>query len=225
LTANQDGVGSTFNAAAPVSQSFNITQGAAVIKAATNFVATLTAANQVTFGWTDNSNGETAYKINRKIGNATATQPVTTGAFNGVGSAVLNGTLTRGIYTFSTTVYNGNTAGPVSNTSVIDLSVTPRAITGFTATAGAKSVTLVWNGANNVTSYTVQTRTVTTQRVRGRTVTTYGNWTNVSTAIAPNATSYTATGLTTGSVRQFQISATNPAGTTANVTTGNVTVK
>jgi uncharacterized repeat protein (TIGR02543 family) len=162
----------------------------------TTLVAKAASATQVNLTWVDKSTNETGFSIERRLG--------TTGAWAEVG------TVGAGIKAYSDTTTDPNTSygyrvraiadGAVSAYSNIASVKTPIYVATPTdlvaASASATSIALTWtDNADNESGYKIERRksTVTT-------------WTVVATTLA-NVTSFTNTGLTTGTTYIYRVRA------------------
>jgi fibronectin type 3 domain-containing protein len=159
-----------------------------------------TAGNaQVTLNWNGVS-GATSYKVKRSTtsggpytvinGSVTATSYTDTGLTNGT------------TYYYVVSAVNASGEGP--NSAQASATPTagptpPTAPMGLTATAGNQQVALIWNAVSGATSYTVK-----------RSTTSGSGYTNVISGLT--GTSYTNTGLTSGTTYYFVVSASNSAG-------------
>ncbi|MFM2055777.1 MAG: hypothetical protein RLY71_162 [Pseudomonadota bacterium] len=183
-----------------------VTVVAPPISAPSAVTATVASATQVSLNWTDNANNETLFRVQR----ATVTNGVV-GAFAQVGTVTRTGTATTGTgnVTFNdTTAAYGNTyiyqvqaenAGSVSGyVQSAQVSVTVAAPTNLAvAPATTTSARLTW-----VDNGPLETRYVVERSTNGGVT-----WNTLTSRLAANTTSYTATGLTAGTVYTFRVTA------------------
>ncbi len=170
--------------------------------APTNLVATAASSTQINLTWADVTN-ETGYLIERSLDNSTWTQ---------VGTAVKNATnysdtgltaATLYYYRIRATNSTGNGAySAVASTST--LQTAPPAPGGLGATAvSASEIDLSWNDVSNETGYSVE-----------RSPDGSSNWTQLNIN-APNVTTYSDTGLSSGVTYYYRVRAFNLAGNSA----------
>lgn len=110
-------------------------------------------------------------------------------------------------YSYQVIAYNaaGNSA-PSNTVTVRTQAPAPAAPTGVTAVAGApRSIIVSWAAVTNATGFTVQRRVLNARTGR------WGGWNTVAN-LAGTATTFTNTGLTTGSSYSYQVRAVNAAG-------------
>lgn len=198
-----------------VASSAPITVVAPPVLAPAAVTATVASATQVSVTWTDTSANETVFRVQR----ATVTNGVV-GAFAQVGTVARTGGATTGsntAVTFNdTTVVFGNTyayqvqaenanavSGYVQAAAPAALVVgAPTAVTVVSASATSARLTWVDGGP-------LETRYIVDRSTNGGTT-----WTTLTgrNGLAANATTYTATGLSAGTVYTFRITAQRVAG-------------
>ena len=145
--------------------------------------------------------------------NMTATTSTVLTAATTTATAAAN--FTNVDYYFRVAPVNGLSIGTPSTAILISMSIKPSVITSTGFTAGAAlshAVTIAWAKKDNVSGITLSRSQQILTTVRGTTSTSWGPYTTVAT-LAGTATSYLDSTLTTGQVYQYQLAATNPAGT------------
>lgn len=169
--------------------------------------ATAISSTQINLAWTDRSNNETGFKIERATASSgpfslifTTTENVTSYSVTGLNVA------TR--YYFRVSARNG--IGDSAFTSVVNAvtqsaNTVPSAPTNLTATAASSAqINLSWTDtSNSETGFKVERATASS-----------GPFTLVTTTTA-NVTSYAVTGLSTATTYYFRVSSTNTVGTSA----------
>jgi len=199
------------------------TPAGVALLAPTNFTVQLAiyvagaGADSVLLNWTNNSSGQTGYRVQRcSVGACGATSvnwaTVLTLPANAT-SATHTANLTIGTnYRYRVAALNGTVVGPYSAVANMNFGTGPAAATGLAGTPGAVgapfTVNLTWiDNANNNATYDLQ-------RCAGSVATCaagVGAWVTVSATIGANATSYVATLPAAGNYR-FRIRAVNPNG-------------
>ena len=180
--------------------------------APTALAATVNSATSVTLNWTDASNNETSFLVEQSVnggayttaGTVTRTAALRT-ATGGAVSLANVAVAVGNTYVFRVTPYNSTAAGTPASVTV-SMVIPPAS--GLTAVAlNGTSAQLNWlDGGNLETGYRVELSTNNT------------TWTTLTTTAA-NATTYTATGLTTGVLYYFRVTAVNGTVTSTPVTT------
>ncbi len=155
-------------------------------------------AFKVALTWTDNSNNETAFKVQRSSNGGTTWNDLATTGANV--KAYTDGSAARGTtYQYRVQATNPYISSDYSNVATI---LTPPAdITTLHATAATSStVSLAWTDVANEAGFTIQK---------------YGdagtNWVTAGTA-DQGVTTFTATGLAPGKTYQFRIQSQNASG-------------
>ena len=170
----------------------------------TSLSATAISSSQINLTWTDNSSSESGYKIEQSpVDNLHYTEVGIVGpnvtAYNATG---LNGG-TR--YYYRVRAYNANTiSGYSSEKNATTLSNIPVAPSGLTITTlqSAKIVITWTDNSNNETGFKIQRKGAT------------GGYTDLTTTGA-NATQYSDTTVTDGTLYYYRVCATNTAGDSA----------
>nr|WP_233516805.1 glycoside hydrolase family 6 protein [Paenibacillus curdlanolyticus] len=169
--------------------------------------ASLTAVGgnaQVALTWTA-STGATSYNVKRA---ATSGGPYTTVATGVTATSYTNTALTNGT-TYYYVVSAVNSAGESANSAQASATpqtavvTVPAAPASLNATASGTQAALSWTASTGATSYNVK-----------RATTSGGPYTTVATGVT--ATSYTNTGLASGTTYYYVVSAVNSAGESAN---------
>ena len=179
---------------------------AVVPSAPTNLVATAVSSTQINLAWTDTSNNETSFKIERKTGSGgTYSQIATTGTnvvtFNNTGRTAG----TTYFYRVRASNASGNSAytNEASATTPVPDKTAPTAPSGLAATAASSSqINLSWNASTDnvgVSGYRVE-------RCQGTSCT---NFAQIGT---PTATSFNDTGRTAATAYRYRVRATDAAG-------------
>lgn len=163
-------------------------------------VAASTAHTSIKLSWT-NVTGETAYRVDRSIDGENWTTAVTTSANV---TAWTDNTLSPDTnYYYRVRAANASGAGDWSE--VVSCRTLLAPVTGFSASADSQSqVTLRWNDASGEIGYRVERRSGT-------------SWIVVAT-LAPQVTSMSVAGLSSGTSHAFRISAINAGGNSIPVT-------
>jgi len=196
-----------------ISVASNIAEGAG------GLTATAISAASVSLGWTDNSNNETGFQLQRKTGsvcdNAGWTSIVNPAA--NITSYQNNNLSAATIYSYRirATNANGSSAwsGCATATTFAAATVIPAAPSVLTATPGAAGqMVLNWtdNQPNDPASSEVRFQP---QRKSGNVCDNAGWITTASTST--NVTTLTNTGLTTGNTYSWRVQAVNAAGSSA----------
>jgi hypothetical protein len=169
--------------------------------APTNLVATAASGTQINLSWTDNSNNESGFVVQRA--NA-PTGPFVQIGVTGMGIATYMDTALNPNTTYYYEVYATNTAGNSAITNVAYALTPVPPITPSNAQAVAittTSISMTWtDNANNETAYNIF-----------RKMTTASSFAQIAT-LPPNTTSYTDTNLTPGTSYDYHIQASNIAG-------------
>ena len=181
--------------------------------APSNLSATAFSASQINLAWTDNSNNETGFKIERS---ATLSGTYTLIATTAVNATTYNNTgLTANTpYFYKVSAINavGNSAAVPANATTFDTA--PTAPSNLTATAVSTSqINLAWtDNSNNETGFKIE-----------RAAALAGPYTLITTA-ATNATTYSSTGLTANTQYFYRVGAANTIGNSATVTANATTL-
>lgn len=158
--------------------------------------------NSVKISWTDNSDNETGFKIERKTGSGSFTQVGTTSANTVTYSNT--GLSTSTTYTYRVRAYNGSGDSAFSSEISVVPTEAPLAPTNLivTSTSGG-AVTLAWtDNAGNETGFKIERKTGT------------GDYTEVGT-VGANVKTYTNSGLASNTIYLYRVRAYNAAGNSA----------
>jgi hypothetical protein len=182
--------------------------------APTALTATAASATSINLAWTNKATNATAVLVERSPNNTTFTQIASLAA--AVATYADTGLTANTTYSYRVRTQNASGfsaySATASTTTSGSTSGIPTAPTALTATpASTTSINLAWtNTATNATAVLVQ------QSTNGTTFTQIAS-------LAATATTYTATGLTSGTTYSFRVSAQNSAGTSANSNTVAIT--
>ena len=167
--------------------------------------------NQVSLSWTTSS-GATSYNVKRSTtsgGPYTIIAGLTSAAFTD--TTAVNGTTYY--YVVSAVGSCGESANSAQVSATPSAPAGPPAPTGLTATpVGKKKINLSWTASAGATSYTVK-----------RALATGGPYTAIATGVT--ATTYSNTGLTTGTTYYYVISAVNTSGESPNSSEASATAR
>ncbi|HEY0554001.1 MAG TPA: fibronectin type III domain-containing protein, partial [Thermoanaerobaculia bacterium] len=172
--------------------------------APTGLVATLLSSTSVRLNWTDNSNNETQFGIERRLSpSGTFAQIATVGA--NVATYTDNSVLAATAYDYRVRALNGTVGSNYTNVATVTTSQSiPVAPSGLAATVlSSTSVRLNWtDNSNNETGFEIQRRIY--PAAFGSIVT-----------VGANVTTYTDNTVTPGNTYDYQIRANNSAGSSA----------
>jgi parallel beta-helix repeat protein len=171
----------------------------------TNLAATLVTGSSIKLNWTDNSNNETGFMIDRAIGSGNYTTILTTAA--GATSYTDSGLAAGTVFSYRVRARNGDrTWSDPSNTVTISTPVTnvitpPSAPSGLVATASSSSsISLRWTDtSSNETGFAIE------QSNSG------GAFTQVAT-VGAGLTNFTVTGLSAGTQYSYRVRSYNTVG-------------
>jgi hypothetical protein len=198
------GAGSTLEPFSLYADQLSRRLGTSVPTAPSGLAATAVSSSQINLSWTDNSNNETGFRIERKTGSGgTYSQIATVGA--GVTSYNNTGLSAGTTYFYRVRAYNTAGNSSFSNEASATTSGTvPAAPTGLTASAISSSqINLTWtDNANNEVDYRVQ-------RQIGS-----GSFDPIAT-LGANSTSYSDTGVDPATTYTYRVRAWNAAGFSA----------
>ena len=187
--------------------------------APSGLAATAIGPHQINLGWTDTSNNESGFRIQRATGGGAFATIATLGANVTAYSDTTLNTVTT--YSYRVFAYNIIGNSPFSNTATATtpaLPGPPTAPTSLTATlsplsSSAPTVTLKWqDNANNETSFSIQ-RATNAGFSAGLTIFTVG----------ANATTYTDSSVTLNTTYYYHVKAVNSYGSSAFTNTASVT--
>lgn len=128
-------------------------------QAPTGLTAIATSSSQIVLGWTDTSDNETGFKIERKAGHCASTHTWAEIAAKGANTVTFtnNGLKANKTYAYRIRAYNDTGASVYSAcvSAKTGLAGTPPAATGLTATAtSSNKITLKWtDNSNNETGF------------------------------------------------------------------------
>ncbi len=183
----------------------NITAGASAPSAPTNLAANVASATQINLSWTDNSNNETGFKVERSFDGSTGWAEIAALAANTT-TYQNTGLVASTKYYYRVYAYNAGGNSEYSNipnaTTSAGASV-PAAPTNLTATAAsATQINLAWaDKATDETGYKVEWSSNGTS-----------GWTIITTSLGANTTSFQHTGLTAGTTYYYRVYAYNANG-------------
>ena len=183
--------------------------------APSNLTATAASSSQINLSWTDNSNNETGFKVERSPDGSTGWTEIATPTANT--TTYQNTGLTASTtYYYRVRAYNGSGNSGYSNTANATTSGTlPAAPSTLTATAASSSqINLSWtDNSNNETGFKVE------RSPDGST-----GWTEIATPTA-NTTTYQNTGLTASTTYYYRVRAYNGSGNSGYSNTANATTQ
>jgi len=189
------------------------TQVAGTPAAPYGLTAAVVSSTQINLAWTDDSNNETGFKIERKTGSGgTYAQIATTGA--NVASYNSTGLTAGTTYYYRVRAYNASGDTTYTNEANATTSGSPPAApSGLTATSISSSqINLAWtDNANNETGVKVE-----------RKAGSGGTYAQIATT-ASGATSYSSTGLSASTTYYYRVRATNASGDSAYSNEANAT--
>jgi hypothetical protein len=186
--------------------------------APTNLTATASSSTQINLSWTDNSNDETSFKIERAPG-GTSTYTEIASVNAGVTTYQNTGLTASTSYIYRVRAYNSAGYSTYTNTSTATTQAPPATIpvapNNLTATASTSTqINLSWtDNSNNETSFKIE-------RAPGGT-TTYAEIASVSAG----ATTYQNTGLIASTSYIYRVRAYNSAGYSAYTNTSTATTQ
>ncbi|QVL48494.1 MAG: fibronectin type III domain-containing protein [Thiocapsa sp.] len=170
--------------------------------AAPSSLASLGAsASRVNLVWRDNSNNESGFRIERRIG---------TGAWSQIGSVGANvitfastGLRSSTTYNYRVRAHNGSGTSAYSNTVAVRTAA-PAAPSNLAASVASRSrIDLRWrDNSNNETGFRIERRIGT------------GAWSQIAT-VGPNVTGFASTGLRSRTTYGYRVRAYNGIGTSA----------
>lgn len=180
--------------------------------APTGLSASAASSSQINLSWTDNSNNETGFKVERSTGNGSTWSPL---ASVGANTTTYSDTGLPASATYSYRVYAYNSAGNsgYSNTAsatTLAPPAVPNPPTGLSATAASSSqINLKWtDNSNNESGFKIE------RSIDGV------DFTQITT-LGPSVTSYQDTGLSRNTRYYYRVCAYNSAGNSAYSNTAN----
>jgi FtsP/CotA-like multicopper oxidase with cupredoxin domain len=182
----------------------------AIPAAPTNLAATLQAGPQVALSWSDNSNNETGFVIQRSFNGGAFVNLTTVGA--NVRSYTDRPAIT-GSYTYQVAAANGVVLSTFAVSSAVDVLIIPAAPSSLTAALQAgPQISLSWrDNANNETGFQIQ------RSENG------GAFTTLAT-VGANVTTYVDATIATGRSYRYSVAAVNGPALSAYATSGTVVV-
>lgn len=187
---------------------------ATIPAAPSNPSASAVSSTQINFSWTDNSNNETGFRIERSPNNSTWAEITTVGA--NITSYQNTGLTASTLYYYRVRAYNG--AGNSAYTSSVNATTQAPPVTIPTApsnpAASAVSSTQInfsWaDNSNNETGFRIERSPNNS------------TWTEITT-VGSNITSYQNTGLTASTLYYYRVRAYNGAGNSGYTSSVNAT--
>ena len=179
----------------------NEVNGITLLETPTGLSATAVSSSQINLTWTDNSSSESGYKIEQSpVDNLHYTQIATVGSNQTSYNATGLSAGTR--YYYRVRAYNAIANSAYSSeknaTTLASIPVAPSGLT--ITTVLSNKIIIAWtDNSNNETGFKVQRRGAT------------GGYTDITTTGA-NATTYSNSGLTDGTLYYYRVCATNSAG-------------
>lgn len=185
---------------------FNQSGGSTIPAAPTNLAATAAGTSTINVSWTDNSNNETGFILQRSLSSTGGFADIAT---LGINSSSYSNTGLTSSTTYYYRVQAINATGSSSYSNVAGATTAaitiPSAPSNLSAIAnGCNAIKLSWtDNSNNETSFNLR-----------RSTSLNGTYTTIAT-LAANTTTYTNTGLTSGQRYYYKIRSTNTAGNSA----------
>jgi subtilisin family serine protease len=175
--------------------------GAAKPTAPSGLAATVASTTRIDLAWSDKSNNETGFRIERKIGTGAWSEIATVGA--NVTTFASTGLKASTTYRYRVRAYNAAGASAYSNT-VTTRTVTPKAPSTLAASAVSSSqINLSWRDtSNNESGFRIERRIGT------------GAWSQIA-VVGANVTSFASTGLRSRTTYGYRVRAYNGIGTSA----------
>ncbi|HKK17270.1 MAG TPA: fibronectin type III domain-containing protein, partial [Opitutales bacterium] len=175
-----------------------------------NLSATAVSTSQINLSWTDTSDDETGYRIERRPSGGSYST-ITTLAANSTSysdSSLASGTT----YEYRVTAFNAEAESPATASATTDAAL-PAAPSGATATAlSATAIDLAWtDNSDNEDGFRIE------RRPAG------GSYADLVT-LAANTTTYSDTGLTDGTLYEYRITAFNGSGSSSGATASDATL-
>jgi hypothetical protein len=185
--------------------------------APSSLVATANSSSQITINWTDNSNNETSFVIERSLSSSSGFAQVATVGSN-VTSYVNTGLASGTTYYYRVAATNSAGTSFYSNvanattTTVVTIPIAPSSLVA--TTNSSSQITINWtDNSNNETSFVIE-----------RSLSSSSGFAQVAT-VGSNVTSYVNTALASGTTYYYRVAATNSAGTSAYSNVANATTQ
>ena len=188
------------------------TPSGSIPAAPSNLTAAAISSTQISLAWTDNSNNETAFRVERA--------PASAGPWTYIGATTLTGYGDSGLAASTTYFYRVaayNTAGTSAYTNTASAATqaasgVPAAPSGLVATSVSSSqINLTWvDASTNETGFKIERSTSTVP------------WAQIGTT-GTNVTSYSSTGLSASTAYSYRVRANNTAGDSAYSNTASAT--
>jgi hypothetical protein len=185
--------------------------------APSNLTATAASSSQINLAWTDNSNNEDGFKIERQNSDGTWTQVATVGT--NVTTWSDTGLAAGTTYTYRVRAYNaggGNSAySNLASATTNSLATVPAAPSGLAAASKTKPlrVNLTWvDNSNNETGFKIE-----------RSINGGVTWSLLAT-VGAGVTSYSDSSVANGNTYSYRVYAYNSAGNSADSNTVSITL-
>jgi len=171
----------------------------ALIQAPSNLAAVTVSTSQINLTWTDNSNNETGFRIERKTGSGSYSQIATVGA--NVTSFSNTGLTNNTTYTYRVRAYNSTTNSPFSGEAIATTGVIPVAPSNLAAeTVSTSQINLTWtDNSNNETGFRIE------RKVSG------GSYSQIAT-VGANVKTYSDKNLSSNTTYFYRVRAYNSIG-------------
>ncbi|MFH1226477.1 MAG: SBBP repeat-containing protein, partial [Planctomycetota bacterium] len=162
------------------------------------------SSSQINLTWTDNSNSETGFKVERKTGIAGVYSVITTIAGAGITNYSNTGLTDGTVYYYRVRAYNADGNSAYCNETPGTTPVKPPSALNVT-TVSLSQINLAWtDNSNSEIGFKVERKTGVT-----------GTYAVITTIIGAGIASYSDTGLTDGTVYYYRVKAYNAIGDSA----------
>jgi hypothetical protein len=195
------------------SNTANATTTGTLPAAPSNLTATAASSSQINLSWTDNSNNETGFRIERSTDGSIFSEITTVSA--NITSYQNTGLAASTIYYYRVRAYNGTGNSAYSNTAnTTSLGTAPTAPSSLTATAASSSqINLSWtDNSNNETGFRIERSPDNS------------TWAEITT-VSSNITTYQNTGLTASTTYYYRVRAYNGVGNSSYTNSANATTQ